>query len=269
MPSVWEQGLSLEIDSIMEFEINTKGKELFLALSTLTLIVMMVITTVLWWFASPRLHEINSILADVSLALLRIFYLVLILGTILVFLTCFLEKNFLIAKFAVHAYIRILFPVTVFLGTLIGINKDKIRESFVYVNNSFIKAIKKKFRKKDIIILIPHCLQNIECSIRITVDISKCAECGRCNVGDLCQLARKYDLKVAVATGGTLARKIIIENNPKFIIAVACQRDLVDGLQEVFPIPVYGVLNERPCGPCVNTRVDVDLIEKAIKSILI
>lgn len=71
-----------------------------------------------------------------------------------------------------------------------------------------------------------------------------------------------------IATGGTLARKIIIENKPNFIIAVACQRDLVEGIQEVFPIPVYGVLNQRPEGPCVNTRVDVSKIEKALQNIL-
>jgi hypothetical protein len=29
-------------------------------------------------------------------------------------------------------------------------------------------------------------------------------------------------------------------------------------------MPVYGVGNERPCGPCLNTRVDLVKIEEAI-----
>jgi hypothetical protein len=79
-------------------------------------------------------------------------------------------------------------------------------------------------------------------------------------IKELKQIARDFSVKVAIATGGTLARKIIIGTNPKCIIAVACQRDLVDGLLEVFPIPVYGILNIRPFGPCINTTLDVNEI---------
>jgi len=65
-----------------------------------------------------------------------------------------------------------------------------------------------------------------------------------------------------------VARKIIVENRPKLVIAVACQRDLVSGIQEVFPIPTYGILNERPFGPCFNTTVDYKKIEYAIKNLI-
>ncbi|MCK4694930.1 MAG: hypothetical protein KAT74_04165, partial [Candidatus Cloacimonetes bacterium] len=126
----------------MDFEINTKGKDLFLALSSISLILMMVITTMLWWFVSPRLHDISEFLAKLSLTLLRIFYFILVLGTILVYLTSYLEKNFLIARFAVRAYIKVLFPLTILLGSIFAISRDKIRESFVHVNNAFIKALK-------------------------------------------------------------------------------------------------------------------------------
>ena len=40
-------------------------------------------------------------------------------------------------------------------------------------------------------------------------------------------------------------------------MAVACERDLTSGIQDSYPIPVIGVLNERPFGPCRNTRVDL------------
>ncbi len=253
----------------MDFEINTKGKNLFLVLSTITLLLMMIITTLLWWFISPRLHEINDILANLSLNALRIFYFILVLETILVYLTSYTEKNFLIIRFFIRVFIRILYPVTLFLGRIFGFSKERIRESFVHVNNSFIKSLKKKFKSSELLILLPHCLQNTECEIRITVDINKCKKCGKCNIGDLAEIADKYNVPIAIATGGTLARKIIIENKPKFIIAVACDRDLVEGMHEVFPIPVYGVLNERPQGPCVNTKVNIVNIESALNKILV
>ena len=252
----------------MDFEINTKGKNLFLSLSTISLILMMIVTTILWWFVAPRLEDIHEFLRPFSLTLLRIFYFIVILGITLVYLTSYTKRNFLIFPFAVRISIQFLFPITILFGKTVGITKDKVRESYVHVNNSFIKVIRKKFKNSEVLILLPHCLQNTDCGIRITVDINKCVECGKCDIGDLTKLAVRYKVPIAIATGGTLARRIIVENRPKFIIAVACERDLVDGLHDVFPIPVYGVLNERPEGPCVNTRVAVKKIEKALESII-
>lgn len=252
----------------MDFKINTKGKGLFLILSTITLILMMIITTILWWFISPRLHEISIVLAGLSLTALRVFFFILALGTILVLIISYTETNLLVARFAIRAYIKIIYPVTLLLGRLIGISKDKIRKSFVSVNNSFINALKKKFDPSELLILLPHCLQHTDCDIRITTDITKCKNCGKCDIAKLCEISAKYNIKMAIATGGTLARKIIIENKPKFIIAVACERDLVEGLREVFPIPVYGVLNLRPEGPCVNTRVITQKIESAMVALI-
>jgi hypothetical protein len=37
---------------------------------------------------------------------------------------------------------------------------------------------------------------------------------------------------------------------------------------DVRKIPVVGVLNERPQGPCINTRVSVDKIEDSIRYLL-
>lgn len=253
----------------MDFNVNTKGKGLFLGLSSVGLLLMMIVTTLLWWFISPRLHEISIVLAKLSLTALRAFYILLIFGTTLVFLTSYLEKNFLIARFTIRMFIRILFPVTILLGKILHIPKDTIRESYVHVNNSFINAMKSvKLLPKEILILLPHCLQNTDCAYRISVDITNCIRCNKCDIADLCKLSEEYEIPIAVATGGTLARRIIVKNRPKFIIAVACQRDLVSGLQEVFPIPVYGVLNDRPEGPCVNTRVATKRIEYALKNIL-
>lgn len=259
----------MERNSKPDFNFDTKGKRLFLGLSTFTLILMMVITTILWWFVSPRLHEINEVFATVSLSALRIFFFVLLLGTILVLLTSYTGKNLLVAKIAILAYIKILFPVTVLIGSIFGISKEKIRESFVNVNNSFIKSLKKKVKPSEVLLLLPHCLQNSDCLIRLTYDILKCKRCGKCDIKELCEVIEKYDIKAAIATGGTLARKIVIENKPKFIVAVACDRDLVEGMREVFPIPIYGVLNQRPQGPCFNTRVNVKKIDAALNALRI
>ena len=58
--------------------------------------------------------------------------------------------------------------------------------------------------------------------------------------------------------------KIIIDNKPKAVIAVACERDLTSGIQDMKHIPVLGVFNKRPNGPCVDTLIDIHEIENAI-----
>ena len=249
-------------------EVDTSGKGLFLFFSTLGLIILMAGTTVLWWLISPQLHEVSDLLAAITLAALRVFYIVVITGIVLVLLTAYTPRNFLVSRLAVRLAILTLYPVALWLGKLFGFGRDRMQESFVHVNNSFIQSMKGGLPPERVLILLPHCLQHTSCGIRITIDIDKCQSCGRCTIGDLTLLAKQYHVPIAIATGGTLARRIVIQNRPKFIIAVACERDLVSGIQDTFPIPVYGVLNDRPEGPCVNTRVAVDKVEQGIRAAL-
>jgi hypothetical protein len=78
-------------------------------------------------------------------------------------------------------------------------------------------------------------------------------------------LAKKYNVHLSVATGGTLARRRVAESKPEAIIAVACERDLTSGIQDAYPLPVIGILNERPFGPCFNTSVDISKVTEAIE----
>jgi hypothetical protein len=81
-------------------------------------------------------------------------------------------------------------------------------------------------------------------------------------------LADQYQIQIAVATGGTLARRIIVQNRPEAIVAVACELDLTTGIQDSYPIPVIGILNERPQGPCINTKADIQKVKEAVLDFL-
>jgi hypothetical protein len=246
------------------------GKGLFLWLSVISLVMMMALVTALWYFISPRLHEFGEALPFILLSALRIFFLLLVIGTILVLLTSILEKNFLVANFAVKLFIRVIYPVCIFVGNnIFRIPVERIADSFIIVNDSLIKALHPKHKSSDILILLPHCLQDTSCKVRITVDPSNCKRCGKCNIAEISQLAEEYNVNIAIATGGTLARRIISEKKPKFIIAVACYRDLVSGIRDVFPIKSFGIQNIRPQGPCINTRVDVKKIRNVLEEVVI
>jgi len=161
--------------------------------------------------------------------------------------------------------VKALFPIAATLSQILRYDRNKLRTSFVKVNNALTKAQRRRIRGDRILILLPHCLQIDVCNRKITNDINNCVQCGRCPVGSLVGLGKKYGLHIEVVNGGTLARKRVISFRPDGIVAVACERDLTLGIQDVYPIPVYGVINDRPHGPCFNTCVDMRLVEQAVR----
>ena len=87
-------------------------------------------------------------------------------------------------------------------------------------------------------------------------------------MGDFLTLKEEYGLSVKVATGGTLARLYLKKERPDFIIAVACKRDLVTGIFDMYPMNVYGIFNIIKDSPCVNTDVDIKEIRKVLNNVL-
>jgi len=161
--------------------------------------------------------------------------------------------------------VRYLFPIAVFLGQIFGIDRNRLRVSFVKVNNAMTIAQRKRITGDRILILLPHCLQIDKCNRKITNNVQNCVRCGKCSVAKFLELGDKYGLTIEVVNGGTLARRKVKTFQPDGIVAIACERDLTLGILDVHPVPVYGVINDRPNGPCYNTEADLDLAEKAIR----
>lgn len=164
--------------------------------------------------------------------------------------------------------IRFLLPVITVLGRLFGIPKDDIRRSFIEINNELVRSSSFKAPPRRVLVLMPHCIQRDICPHRITVKVSNCRQCGKCDFSELTKTAERFGVDMTVATGGTLARRVIVETRPELIVAVACERDLSSGIVETYPIPVIGVLIDRPEGPCMNTRVNVEMVERALDTFL-
>ncbi len=149
------------------------------------------------------------------------------------------------------------------VGAFFRKRKESLQRVVIGLNNRLVRREHPKTKK--ILLLLPHCLQTSECTIRLTHNIYNCERCGRCEIRDLIGLAEDNGLNLFVATGGTIARKIVMEARPEAIVAVACERDLSSGLVDTYPIPVLGVSNERPFGPCFNTSVDLGKVKEAIR----
>lgn len=158
--------------------------------------------------------------------------------------------------------LKVFFPFLMFCGSFLKKKKEKFQGLIISMNNNLVRA--EGPRTKKILLLLPHCLQIDECTIRLTHNINNCERCGRCEIKDLIGIAEENSLSLFVATGGTLARRIVKDIRPEAIVAVACERDLSSGIVDTYPLPVIGIPNERPFGPCFNTQVDLAKVKEAI-----
>jgi hypothetical protein len=159
--------------------------------------------------------------------------------------------------------LKVFYPVLMLAGSFIKSKKERFQRTVIDLNNALVRAERPSTRR--ILLLLPHCLQIDECNIRLTHNIQNCERCGRCNIRDFLEIAEENSLSLFVATGGNLARKIVRDVRPEAIVAVACERDLSSGLVDTYPIPIIGIPNDRPFGPCLNTQVDLQRVREAIQ----
>ncbi len=162
-----------------------------------------------------------------------------------------------------------LYPALYWLTGFFKVDKDALEIAYIQTNNHTIQGLIDKVPAEKVLILLPHCLQWHECPHKVAGDGNRCVSCGKCMIGDLRALTQRLGLPLVIATGGTLARKAIKENRPQLILAVACERDLAAGIYDMRKLPVIGLLNERPEGPCKNTRVDMTALEELIHRFVI
>ena len=159
--------------------------------------------------------------------------------------------------------LKVLYPLFMLAGAFSPARKERLQGMIITLNNKILAV--ERPRATRILLLLPHCLQINECDIRLTYNIRNCRRCGKCEIKDLIQIADDNHLDLFVATGGNLARRIVTDVRPEAIVAVACERDLSSGIADSYPLPVMGIPNERPFGPCFNTKVSLAKVREAIE----
>jgi hypothetical protein len=244
-------------------------KRLFIGLLSAACTLVLVLAFLLWWVPSVGLITIHPLLPVIFGVVLAGLSLVVVGGLLLLILTLASGRDLFFSQRLRGIVIRYLFPAIIGMGRLVGVNRDTLQQSFIALNNQLVAAKKLRVPPQKALILLPHCIQLFDCAIKITGDVDKCVRCGQCDISGLAELARDRGIDIAVATGGTLARKIIVEKRPGIIIAVACERDLTSGIRDAYPLPVIGILNHRPHGPCFNTHIILAEVERALNDYVI
>ena len=225
---------------------DTDGR-VFVGLAMASIVFILGVTALLWWLISPRLHQIGQVPA----AIFKYGYLVLA-GVLVLWLGLFIwgalsKRPFLSTLVIVPKMVNLLLDVSIRIGRIFGVSRDRLANSFLKLHNLFIESDPKRVTADRMLLLTPRCLT-------------------RDNNQALRDMRDRYGFVMATADGGTEARRKIRETRPSLIIAIACERDLLTGFVDVNPhIPVIGFPNYRPCGPCKDTEVDLAQIESAVK----
>jgi hypothetical protein len=243
-------------------------KRIFIDLLVFTCLILFFLVFLLWYVPMVGVKNIHPSLPLIFSLVLAVFVFLMLSGGLLLVFTILRGKDILFTHKLRGIVAKVLFPFMILMGRLVGVPKERVQQSFIELNNHLVRSNNHRTLPGKLLILLPHCIQDFDCEIKITGNIKNCKRCGKCEIKDLVDISEQYQVKIAVATGGTLARRIIVENRPEAIVAVACELDLTSGIQESYPIPVIGILNERPNGPCINTKVDIQKVRNAILDFL-
>ncbi len=243
-------------------------KRVFVGLLLVSLIIFAFLVYYIWSLTFSQRTVLNQIVFMFLVALFMGIALLAATGLTGIILAIFNVPLYPSWQKVIRLTLNFLYPFVIQLGKIFKIAQDKIQRSFIELNNHLVRIRSIKVPPSQLLILVPHCLQLSNCPHRITMNIENCRDCGKCEIGPLQELAEKYGFNIKVVTGGTLARREIEKIKPKAIIAVACERDLSSGILEASPLPVLGISNQRPQGPCFNTRANLTMVEEAVNSFI-
>jgi uncharacterized protein len=129
--------------------------------------------------------------------------------------------------------------------------RDWVENAAVKVYNALALRRGRKVGQGELLVLIPRCLS------KETLD-------------GVLGIAGQYRVPVFVATRGQLARRVIRERQPRAVVAVACERDMVSGLHDVAgKIPVLGLTMTLPSGPCKDASVNLGQFEEWVRAYVV
>lgn len=221
-------------------------KRLFMGVLFLVFAFVFALACVAVWLIHPRLTSLHPVLGDLALGAIAV--VVGAFFTLYATLSYALlrRKPLWVAQLVTHGLFMI-FPMLARVAGLFNISKDRLGYSLLEIHNDLTRNFLRKVSSGRILCLAPRCLD------RETFKQLKALTC-------------EYDCDLFIAATGAQARQRVVQIKPAGIIAIACERDLVSGIREVgYRIPVIGIANKRPIGPCKGAFIEPHELREAIE----
>lgn len=222
----------------------------FLSFASVTLILLNLVVWTALFLVEPRLVELPTWASKTLLSAIWAALGTVDLAFLLIGLTVLTNRNFVPFYKGKHVALSKLIPWTVKVGSLFGLSNDRMSNSILQVGNIITRINQSTIKRDELLILLPRC-----------IDLETRNEIKR--------VTAKFDVDFHICAGGQMARQLLAEKKPKGVVAVACERDLMAGVQDVkAAVPVIAIANKRPEGPCRNTNINMDEMEDAIRMFL-
>src|SRR5947199_330869 len=220
---------------------------LFFRLGALTLVVAVGAAAALVFLLAPRLESLHPSVPTLLWAALAAAAGVCALWFALLLLSFYGGTVLLPEQLLERGpYLRLM-SLTSHVARVFG-KRDWVEHAAIDVYNSLAERRQRRVGKGELLVLIPRCLS------KQTLD-------------GVLAIAGRYEVPVFVATRGQLARRVIRERRPRAVVAVACERDMTTGLRDVAgKLPVLGLTMRLPNGPCRDAMVDLDVMERWVRS---
>ena len=249
------------------------GARLIAALMAVLFIIACLILAVLHLALEPAPGGGRTFLAAGARAAVGVLFFLSAAGASLTLASCIARRDLtaFIPSRARRAALLAAFPVCRLMGRVAGISPDDLSRSLIAACNRLVAVTGGAAggERGGLLVLLPRCLQGSTCARDVVKDILECRRCGSCDLARLGELMDLYGFSMAVVPGGRLAQELVRMKRPAAVIAVACEKELVEGLKSVSSVPVIAITNLRPHGPCRDTELDLAEFEAAVKSLLV
>ncbi|HEY3355282.1 MAG TPA: DUF116 domain-containing protein [Polyangia bacterium] len=222
-------------------------KRLFFTLIAGFVVVVAAAGLALWYLVAPRLAQWHRTAPTVLLGVVALGVAALGLSLALVALMLLLgwPRGARVARLALRLLALVERGVFA-LGALLAIDRDRLAHAFVRTNNALVALGRRAVPPDRMLVLLPRCLSKDQ-------------------LAAVRALATARGVEVAVVAGGEQARQKIKDHRPQAVVGVACERDLLSGIRDVrHRLPVVGIANTRPAGPCKDTRIELAELEEAL-----
>ena len=244
------------------------GRGMFLVLLVICALVIVAGGFFFWYVPTVGLTSIHPVLPYVLGVIFASVGIFVVGGGLGIFFSILTGRGTFLSGPFRWLLLKVYMPLMLMAGKLLRLPKIKIERAFLDINNQMVLSMCRGINPDRLLILMPHCIQFEDCKIKVTKEVSNCVTCGKCEIADLLSLQDEFGIKLFVSTGGTVARRKVVELRPKVVVAVACERDLISGVQDAFPMPVFGIVNKRPMGYCTETGVDMGDVKEAVGKFL-
>lgn len=220
-------------------------KRLFLGIVFFAFAIVLGVACLLAWAIYPRLQMFHPILGHAMLLVLLVGSMVFAAVYTVLCSALLSRQPMRLAEWTTDRLFK-LFPILTLLANRLGVSKDRLGNSLIGIHNEVTRARLRKVSSGRILCLAPRCLT-------------------RQNMDQVKAMTSEYDCDFFVAATGALARQRVKQLKPVAIIGIACERDLITGIRDAgYKIPVIGIANKRPHGPCKGAYIDLGELRAAI-----